>query len=128
VLSQQSQPEDLQAPFNLPSTGTLRTAAIVDRTANLAVAAADLVISRFAFNGRSPYSPDIILVNEFCAQSFFDLLAKKAPSYLGSASQQAKNVPKRGNGPSLLEQVSSEQSCRVIVSGTGWAVAQVQDR
>ncbi|KGO71716.1 Aldehyde dehydrogenase, N-terminal [Penicillium italicum] len=116
VLSQQSEPEEL------------RTVAIVDRTANLDDAAVDLVISRFSFNGRSPYSPDVILVNDFCAQSFIDLLIKRAPSYLGRGLQQAKKVPKKGSDASLLERIASEEDCQVIVSGTGWAVAKVQDR
>jgi len=128
VLSQQAAPENLQAPLSLESPSTLRTVAIVDRTANLADAATDLVISRFAFNGRSPYSPDVILVHEFCVQDFVGLLVKEAPSYFGRGSQQTKKMLKRGDGPSLLERLPSEGSSRVIVSGTGWAVAQVQDR
>jgi acyl-CoA reductase-like NAD-dependent aldehyde dehydrogenase len=106
----------------------LKTVAIVDRTANLTDAVTDLVISRFAFNGRSPYSPDVILVNEFCVLAFVELLVKEAPSYMGRGSQQTKKVLKRGDGPSLLEQIASADSSHVIVSGTGWAVAQVQDR
>ncbi|KAJ5751894.1 hypothetical protein N7520_008811 [Penicillium odoratum] len=128
VLSQQASSENLQAPLSLESPSTLQTVAIVDRTANLADAVTDLVISRFAFNGRSPYSPDVILVHEFCAQAFVELLVKESPSYLGCGSQQTKKVVKRGDGPSLLEQIPSDDSTRVIVSGTGWAVAQVQDR
>ncbi|KAJ5372047.1 aldehyde dehydrogenase PutA [Penicillium concentricum] len=116
VLSQQSQPEEL------------RTVAIVDRTANLEDAVVDLVISCFAFNGRSPYSPDVILVNDFCVQPFIDLLIKHAPSYLGRGLQQAKKVPRKGSGASLLERIASEEGCQVVVSGTGWAVAKVQDR
>ncbi|KAJ5952528.1 uncharacterized protein N7479_010941 [Penicillium vulpinum] len=116
VLSQQSEPEEL------------RTVAIVDRTANLDDAAVDLVISRFTFNGRSPYSPDIILVNDFCVQHFIDLLIKHATSYLSRGLQQANKVPKKGSGVSLLERIASEKGCQVIVSGTGWAVVNVQDR
>jgi hypothetical protein len=115
VLTQQSEP------------GELRTAAIVDRTANLDVAAVDLVISRFSFSGRSPYSPDVILVNDFCVQPFIDLLIKHAPIYLACGSQQAK-VPKKDRGASLLERIASEEGCQVIVSGTGWAVAKLEDR
>ncbi|KAJ5653299.1 aldehyde dehydrogenase PutA [Penicillium lividum] len=128
VLSQQATSENLRAPLSLQSPSTLKTVAIVDRTANVAEAATDLVISRFAFNGRSPYSPDIILVNEFCVQAFVDLLVKEAPGYMGRGLQDAKKVLKRGDAPSLLEQITSEDSSRIIVSGTGWAVAQVHDR
>jgi hypothetical protein len=31
-------------------------------------------------------------------------------------------------GASLLERIASEEGCEVIVSGTGWAVAKLEDR
>lgn len=128
VLSQQSQSDNLKTPFHLLTPSTLRTAAIVDRTANLASAATDLIMSRFAFNGSSPYAPDVILVNELCVQPFIELLVKEAPRYLNRGSQQARKAPRRENNPRFLEQIASEVSCRIIVSGTGWAVALVDDR
>lgn len=47
-----------------------RVLAVVDRSADLASAARDLVAARFAFGGTSPYAPDIILVNEFAKREF----------------------------------------------------------
>jgi len=49
-----------------------RTVAVVDRTADLKLAARELVFARFSFGGTSPYGPDIVLVNEFVKQSFLE--------------------------------------------------------
>lgn len=55
-----------------PSTDT-RSVAIVDRTvADIDAAARATVVARFSFCGRSPYAPDLILVNEFVKEEFLE--------------------------------------------------------
>lgn len=44
--------------------------AVVDRTADIQLAARELVAASSSFGGSSPYSPDIVLVNEFKRKDF----------------------------------------------------------
>ena len=50
-----------------------RCIAVVDRTvssADIAHAAREIARARFSFDGKSPYAPDLVLVNEFVLQEF----------------------------------------------------------
>src|SRR5690348_4027454 len=49
-----------------------RTTFIVDRTADIDAAAEAVVRSRFSFQGTSPYSPDLVIVNEFHKAQFLE--------------------------------------------------------
>lgn len=69
--------------------------AIVDRTADLACAAQQLVAARFCFGGTSPYAPDIVLVNEFVKKDFTELVLQQAIHFLSaspSSTQELKGV------------------------------------
>ncbi|KAE8366626.1 Aldehyde/histidinol dehydrogenase [Aspergillus caelatus] len=127
VLNQQFS-ECLTPSIALKPLNTLRTVAVVDRTANLQEAAVDLVLARFAFNGCSPHAPDVVLVNQFCMQPFVELVIRHAAKHLGSDNRGANSLSKRPKQPSVLDQISSEEGVKVIVSGTGWGVALVQNR
>ncbi|RDH31261.1 aldehyde dehydrogenase PutA [Aspergillus welwitschiae] len=107
-----------------------RVAAIVDRTANVDEAAAGLVMSRFAFGGRSPYAPDIVLVNEFCLGRFIEAVIKHAAAWMrsGSLSQDACIVTGQKKLRSLLDGVAPEDGVQTIVSGDDWGVVQIRNR
>ncbi|KAJ9615475.1 hypothetical protein H2200_001550 [Cladophialophora chaetospira] len=54
----------------LSSQSTSHAIAIVDRTANVAVAAQALAASTLLFSGKGPYAPSCILVNEYVEAEF----------------------------------------------------------
>jgi aldehyde dehydrogenase (NAD+) len=60
--------------------------AIVDRTADLASAAEQLVTTRFAFGGTSPYAPDLVFVNEFIKKEFLEHVIKHSIRFLAGSS------------------------------------------
>ncbi|USP82362.1 aldehyde dehydrogenase [Curvularia clavata] len=62
-----------------------KVVAIVDRTADLASAAEQLVTARFAFGGTSPYAPDIVLVNEFIKKDFLEHVLKHSFRFLAGS-------------------------------------------
>lgn len=131
VLVDQQSLSDLSLYAGLKSPRTWRAAAIVDRTARIYEAAVNLIETRFAFDGQSPYSSDIVLVNEFCLDAFLETAAQYAARYLhrgGSSPPGSNVVPGPGKEDSLLEKVNPENGARVIISGTGWAVVQISDR
>lgn len=65
--------------------------AIVDRTADIGLAAREIAHARKAFGSRSPYSPGVVLVNEFVMQDFLQALKPTT----GNSNEKAslKRVP-----------------------------------
>ncbi|KAF7131374.1 hypothetical protein CNMCM5793_004545 [Aspergillus hiratsukae] len=120
------------AERTLLSPANARTVAVVDRTADVAAAAEALVAARFAFGGRSTYSPDIVLVNEFVMKRFVETVIQQASRYLagpnGEARQGASNPRRFGPSASLLDAAHKDAGARVLVSGSGWGVVEVHDR
>lgn len=80
----------------LSSPANSRTVAVVDRTADISLAARELVAATFAFGGRSSYAPDYIFVNEFVKRAFLQAVVAECaklsalpPAEKGSRPQQA---------------------------------------
>lgn len=63
--------------------------AIVDRTADLASAAEQVVTARFAFGGSSPYAPDVVLVNEFIKEEFLEHVLTQSIRFLAGSNAVA---------------------------------------
>lgn len=63
---------------HLVSANTSRAIAIVDRTADIEAAAKAITAARFSFGGKSPYAPDLVLVNEYVKKEFFEACSKHA--------------------------------------------------
>jgi hypothetical protein len=72
LVDQKVQGEQSSTANSLHSYPELRTIAVVDRTANVDLAARSIVTARFSFRGKSPYAPDIVLVNEFVKTEFYE--------------------------------------------------------
>ncbi|KAJ5505529.1 Aldehyde dehydrogenase N-terminal [Penicillium expansum] len=62
-----------------------KVVAVVDRTAHINHAAEAIVAARFSFGGRSPYAPDLVLVNEYIKEAFLMALVQASVSFLPSA-------------------------------------------
>ncbi|KAJ5094758.1 hypothetical protein N7456_010619 [Penicillium angulare] len=112
----------------LVSPATSRTVAVVDRTAKVAEAAQALVAARFALGGRSPYSPDVVLVNEFVMKPFVEAVIQQASKYLGGDNGEARQSPNPSRRSPLLASIQKSRNDRVLVSGSNWGVVEVQDR
>jgi aldehyde dehydrogenase (NAD+) len=95
---------------NIPTYSQLvsptgKVVAVVDRTADLASAAEQLVAARFAFGGTSPYAPDLVLVNEFAKRDFLEHAQKPVSRVLDafrslqdSKSWKTKVITQGDNG------------------------------
>ncbi|KAL4892402.1 Aldehyde/histidinol dehydrogenase [Aspergillus ambiguus] len=109
-----------------------RTVAVVDRTARIDQAAEALVTARFAFGGRSPYAPDIVMVQEFSMKAFVESIMQHASKLLagqnGDARKKTVDLGRTSPSPSLVDQAHKDPSCRILVSGSGWGIVEVQDR
>ena len=75
----------------LASPSRSRVFAIVDRTADVKLAARELVAARYAFGGSSPHAPDLVLVNEFVKAEFLQAAGEETRRLSdGARSEKAK--------------------------------------
>ncbi|KAI8937431.1 hypothetical protein NX059_005154 [Plenodomus lindquistii] len=108
-----------------------RTIAIVDRTADLALAAEQLVTARFAFGGSSPYAPDVILVNEYIKKDFVEHVLKHSIRFLAGSSDVANGSSTKHNKPSpiasSLKPLQDSKSWRlnIITQGDAGAIVEL---
>ncbi|KAL4863663.1 hypothetical protein BDV12DRAFT_189501 [Aspergillus spectabilis] len=63
------------------SVPTARAIALIDRTAEVKLAAKEVVASRLAFGGKSHCAVDQVFVNEFVADEFLDAVAHELSKY-----------------------------------------------
>lgn len=109
-----------------------RAIAVVDRTANVQLAAKELVTARFSFNGTSPYAPDIVLVNEFAKKEFLQAVVSECV-------KRGTNVEMNGTlgQPSIDGRVSKKiealkrygiSDARIVVQESKFAVVDLPTR
>ncbi|KAL1908370.1 hypothetical protein Sste5344_005898 [Sporothrix stenoceras] len=111
----------LHSPRDAPVIG------VVDRTADVEKAARDLVTARFSFGGRSPYAPDVVLVNEHVKTSFLNAAMRHSIRYLTE-----ENVPLSGRMRKTEKKTSAASTqvdgIQVITSGSNGEILFVKDR
>lgn len=94
-----------------------KVVAIVDRTADLALAAEQLVTARFAFGGSSPYAPDIILVNEYIKKDFLEHVLKHSIRFLAGSSGAANGST---NGKDRKKSSKVAESLKALRDSKSW--------
>lgn len=73
---------------SLTSIPSSRVVAVVDRTGDLELAAKEIVASRLAFGSKSRFAVDQIMVNEFVANKFTDVVVKALAVFQARSSDK----------------------------------------
>lgn len=112
---------------HLVSEPESRVIAVVERDADLDGAAQELVRARFSLRGRSPYAPDLVLVNEWVKREFLEAVVRHSVRF---ASEEGKKVPVRATDPdeSISKLVKTEKRVNVLSWSSAGAVVDVEDR
>lgn len=118
--------ESAHLSHHLVSESEARVVAVVERDANLDVAARELVRSRFALRGRSPYAPDVVLVNEWVKKEFLEAVVRHTVRFVSEGGK--KSPPRTAPGQSLSELVRTEKGVNVLSWSSAGAVVEVEDR
>ncbi|KAK3290870.1 Aldehyde/histidinol dehydrogenase [Chaetomium fimeti] len=118
--------ESAHLSHHLVSEPEARVVAVVERDADLDVAARELVRSRFALRGRSPYAPDLVLVNEWVKKEFLEAVVRHTIRFVSDGGK--KSPPRTASGQSLSELVRTEKAVNVLSWSSAGAVVEVQDR
>lgn len=115
----------------LSSPAESKTVAVVDRTADISLAAQELVAATFTFGGRSPYAPDYILVNEFVKRAFLQAVVAECAKF---NSLQDVNPPaeKSSKAQAMNDYVTSlrqaDPQSRIVLQEQNMAVLDLYDR
>lgn len=113
----------------LRSPSSLRTAAVVDRTSNIEEAARAIASSKLSFCGRSAYSPDLVLVNEFIAEQFLAALVTHVAGPM-TRTAPSKNFETKASGKAekVLRETEKSDGGRIVLSGVKGSIIEVQSR
>ncbi len=136
TLFLQSEPaEHSKARTTYISPSSPRALAVVDRTADVNTAAQAIVRARLSRQGRSPYAPDAVLVNEFVLEEFVVCLQRHMSPYMayendsvGSDSPKHRQRGPIGDVQRLLDSAEKSEGMRVVVRGSDGNVISVQNR
>ncbi|EPE04034.1 aldehyde dehydrogenase [Ophiostoma piceae UAMH 11346] len=118
-------------PHALISHSTALSIAVVDRTADLETAAKALVNARMQFGGRSPYAPDVVLVNEFVKTDFVQAVVKHAIRYMAElnsgiyADSESKAIDRK---PLPAQGKQPPKGIKIVTSGSNVSILDVIDR
>jgi aldehyde dehydrogenase (NAD+) len=127
----QEDSEDDTQHLNMLTSSRGSVVGIVDRTANLEEAAEALLTARFGFGGKSPYVPDIVLVNEFIKKDFLNALVRKSIDFMTERSSNGvlddKNpAVRRIQNPAI--DLSALTNLTIITSNSSGTIAEITDR
>ncbi|KAE8453262.1 hypothetical protein EG329_011329 [Mollisiaceae sp. DMI_Dod_QoI] len=125
-LVDESAKSSLPTINQLLSNPSVRTIAIVDRAADVELAAKTIINARFNFQGNSPYSPDIVFVNDFVKDMFTEACIKYASKF-----HNAKTRARRQQVSSLTKKAfkNAEEKGEISVFGSSdFVLADVKDR
>ena len=109
-----------------------RVIAVVDRTANYEEAAQALIAARFSYRGRSPFAPDIVLVNEFVKRDLVQALSRKKAIFQDtgvSLADHGKRVAlDEQHLKTFLSGYGSKEKVNLITQDTSGAILDVVRR
>ena len=115
-------------------SGESRVVAIVDRSANIAAAASAVAQARVAFNGQSPYAPDLVLVNEFVVNDFMEAAVKIFTQHLPGAHSvhdggvdRVKRRRREREDP-LTKEERTDPDTTVVLEGDNGSLVRIGNR
>lgn len=112
---------------NLSSPAFSRVFAVVDRTADVKLAARELVAARFAFGGSGPYAPDLVLVNEFVKQDFLQAVGEESRKLGGGDKGDMKG--KRSRVSETIDELKKlDERLRIVVQESSTTVVELTAR
>jgi len=111
----------------LSSPNTAMTVAVVDRTANLEQAARSIVTARFSFDGKSPYAPDLVLVNEYVKKKFISEVLRCTAEHFGDRQEGQKSGSDE-NTKKMIDMAKEDAGTTSIVSSSRSTILSVDKR
>lgn len=95
--------------------------AFVERDADIDAAAKALVAARFGQQGKSPYAPDVVLVNEWVKKELLAAVVQQSIAFTASSGSQEP----RKNSVSLIDEASKEKMSHIVSSSSSGTILDV---
>jgi len=131
-LQQEQRQNNTHSPTSPPQLVSLsdrQSLAVVDRSADIDQAARSLVGSRLSFDGKSPYAPKVVLVNEYVAEQFIaDVIQHVAKSMTSRQPRIPKPERKSSKTEKSFSKIAEAESTTIAYSGPFLTVLDVADR
>jgi acyl-CoA reductase-like NAD-dependent aldehyde dehydrogenase len=108
---------------HLVSDPTAPVVAFVERDADIQSAARSLVSARFSLQGKAPYAPDVVLVNEWVKKDLLRALVQQSTEFLASSPNKSRTLNSR-----LSREAEKDESVHVVLSGSNGVILDVQNR
>ncbi|KAF5235228.1 hypothetical protein FAUST_7193 [Fusarium austroamericanum] len=96
--------------------------AFVERDADISAAAQALVSARFSLQGKSPYAPDVVFVNEWVKKDLLRALVQQSTEFLATSPTKG-----RASKTGLSREVEKDDSTHVVLSGSNGVILDVQN-
>jgi acyl-CoA reductase-like NAD-dependent aldehyde dehydrogenase len=110
----------------LSSNSSSRTIAIVDRAADVDLAAKAIINARFSFQGNSAYSPDLVIVNDFVKGRFTEACIQYASKFHTQKSQSRRQHLHSSSKKAFRD---AEEKGQISVFGSSdFVLADVRER
>jgi acyl-CoA reductase-like NAD-dependent aldehyde dehydrogenase len=100
--------------------------AIIERDADIRLAADTLVTAGFSLRGKSPYRADIVLINEWVKKEFLAAVMQSLVRLMADPGDS--RISKKLSNSSFLESVAKEGFTDVVSPNSGQLVLNVEDR
>jgi hypothetical protein len=124
---QNGSPETTPLANELVSRPDALVAAIVERDADIQEAAKALVMMRFSLRGKSPYAPDIVLVNEWVKKEFLMAVTQHSIRFMSDAGESGTNS-RKFESQGLLDEIVKEGFANVISAGHEGIILDIGNR
>jgi hypothetical protein len=112
----------------LSSNPSIRTIAVVDRAADIELAAKSIVGARFGFQGASPYSPDLVIVNDFIKSEFMEACIQFTSKFYASNTGSKRRETQRDSSTKKAFKDAEARGQVSIFGSSNFVLADVQDR
>lgn len=100
---------------------------MVDRAADFENAAKSIVTARFSFQGTSPYSPDLVIVNDFIRGEFVEACTRRASKFFSSNKANSRENNAVSHTKKAFKDAESKSQISTFGS-SNFVLAEVLDR
>jgi aldehyde dehydrogenase (NAD+) len=126
---------EISSSHRILSSPISQNIAVVDRTADVQIAAEEVVASRLAFGGRSRYAVDIVMVNEFHAGELTKAVIQAMERYQATANETETSIRSKSfksssrtlDNAAIDKEVRSKKA-KVVYGNSETGIVEILDR
>jgi hypothetical protein len=107
-----------------------RAVVVIDRTANSGEAVQAVAEANFSFGGKSAYAPQVVMVNEFIADTFLSGLVSKVirdPAGTGYDAKVNGHAGQLRQDRKVPKDMPQNEQLKIVVSGSNGTILEALD-